>query len=665
MNLVSHLSKLPFDDIYEGNKKIREDEQDSTESSLIDSESGTEKTSVDEETPEKSISDTTTTEIDDKEITEAKKPDKRESLVKFLKRHTLDVTLLLIVLIALIGIILLSRELAPDPNEVNPTEIIGYETDNQILIFVLSIIGFWLILFVFSKLVFFNRGQEFGVETWSLFRKIVFFIITLIFVSSVYMLFDVAVINVFLLMGSNTIIWSIRNDFFSDLEILSEIPTTTDRLAYADLRQMTFTLFYLTLLVFPVTMFLVILSRTGRTRLLNPKMGKTKYRILKKLFKYASYALLILGIIIIPLFFIAWSLPGEAILFLIFLLVMGLVGLGIIFSIVYIAFKVFDVVTWFTTSNLLLLAPIILTFLIFPVFAWTIWDIFLILDTSTLNDTIYTTKDISFVDATLPSDYDLQNMELGEQISFFGRTLYFNLFAYQRILMLDFVIIIGLAAGIIGLAEGYSIVAILRTLFKGVSVVRTRQIATEAPSKIVLLTTRLFLLAAWLGLVWDNFLIIWHDLLPKFDLSLPEIKAPGILEILQELATYILDIDVLIPIGLLIIPLYFIVSSSLKFFSVTIVSERFKHDANLIFLLTSSAYVLIVTAIFGDMAAMEEFQGDHKPYLPLSDTPILTLLPDIIDIIEMILAMSFYIGVFVSIVYFLQFFKKKLSKKPV
>ena len=134
-------------------------------------------------------------------------------------------------------------------------------------------------------MVFWNRGEEFGVESWSLFRKITFFIITLIFVASVYMLFDVAVINSFLLMGSNTIIWDIRNDFLTDSAILSEIPTTTDRLAYAQIRAITFTLFYIALLIFPVMLFLLILTRRGRTRLLSPQMGTRKYQILKKIFK--------------------------------------------------------------------------------------------------------------------------------------------------------------------------------------------------------------------------------------------------------------------------------------------------------------------------------------------------------------------------------------------
>jgi hypothetical protein len=591
-----------------------------------------------------------------------------ETMEHFLKKHVFDAILLIIVLISLIGIIFLSRELVDDPDEINPDGIIGYDTNTQIMIWVLSILAFWLILIVFSRMLFSNRGKEFGIENWSLFRKIVFFLITLTFVSSVYMLFDVAVINSFILMGSNTIIWDVRNEFLTDTAILSEIPTTTDKAAYAQIRAITFTLFYITLLVFPVTMFLVILTRRGRARLLSPQMGTRKYQILKKVFKYITYAFLIVGVIFGVGIMVALQLPWFTILFIISSLFMGLVVIGILFLVSYLALRAFDVAKWMVMSNILIIAPIIAIFFLFPVFVWTVWDIYLILDTGTLADTIYTLEDVSFVKATEPSDYGrLADLELGEQIAFFATTFYFNLFAYQRILMMDFVIIVGFAALIIGIAEGYSIVAIFQAMFKGVSVSRTGQIVQESPPTMVVIATRLALLAAWLMLVWDNFLTIWQDLLPRFGMDLPDIEAPGVLEVLQELAETIMDVDVLVPLGLLLIPIYFIVGSSLKFFSVTIVSERVKHDANLIFLLTTSAYVLIVTAIFGDIAALEQFKpgGDHNQYLPLSDTPLMPLLPDILDIIEIILAVSFYLGLIIALFYFLKYVVNRVRKKDV
>lgn len=663
---MNYLSKQPSDEIWDEDELNHEDASDSPSDSPMDPIFPIEEITDEPEKPEETVLDTTATatELEEKQIEAEKKPIKKEAFGRFLRKHVFDVTLLFIVLLSLIAIIILSRDLVPDPETVNPDEIIGYETNTHLLLVILSILAFWLILIVFSRALFSNRGKEFGIETWSFARKAAFFIITLIFVSSVYMLFDVAVINSFLLMGSNTIIWSVKNDFFPDSELLTEITSDTDRLSYAQIRAITFTLFYITLLIFPVTMFLVILTRMGRARLLGPKMGKKKYEILKKFFKYVTRIFLIVGIISIPAFILILELPGNAILFLIFLLIMGLAAIGIIFSVIYSVLKIFDVAKWMLMSNLLILAPIIFVFYILPVFTWTLWDIYLIFDNGTLNGTIFTLQDVSFVKSDAPSDYDLQNMDLGEQIAFFGNTFYFNLFAWQRILMMDFVIIVGLAALVIGVAEGYSIVAILGTIFKGPSVAKTGQIVQESPPQMVVLTTRLVLLSAWLLLVWDNFLTIWQELLPRFNISVPEINAPGVFEVIQELAANIMDVEVLIPLGLLLIPVYFIGSSALKFFSVTLVSERMKHDANLIFLLTSSAYVLIVTAIFGDIAAMPEFAtGEHGPYLPLSDTPILVLLPDIIDLIEIILAMSFYLGVVIAILTFLRFATNKILKR--
>ncbi|MFQ5979588.1 MAG: hypothetical protein ACE5OZ_15780 [Candidatus Heimdallarchaeota archaeon] len=653
------MSEQPSDEIWDGDDLNHEETSDSPPDSPADPLSPAEETISEPEEPEVTIGDAPAVELEHEEMEEDKEPIKKVAFGKFLRKHVFDATLLFIVLLSLIAIIILSKELVPDSEEVNPDDIIGYETNTHLMLVLLSILAFWLILIVFSRILFSNRGKEFGIEEWSPVRKASFFIITLIFVSSVYMLFDVAVINSFLLMGSNTIIWSVKNDYFPDITILTEITSNTDRLSYAQIRAITFTLFYITLLIFPVTMFLVILTRMGRARLLSPKMGKMKYAILKKVFRKAFKYVTIVGVILIPVFVIILALPANAILFLAFLLLMGLAAIGIIFGVIYSVFKMFDVAKWMLMSNLLILAPIVFVFVVFPVFTWTLWDMYLILDTGTLNDTIYTLQDVSFLTADTPSDYDLEKMDLGEQIAFFGNTFYFNLFAWQRILMMDFVIIVGLAALIIGVAEGYSIVAILSTMVK-----RPSHVVQDSPPQMVVLTTRLVLLSAWLLLVWDNFLTIWQELLPRFNISVPDIDAPGVFDVIQELAANIMDVDVLIPLALLIIPIYFIGSSALKFFSVTLVSERIKKDANLIFLLTSSAYVLIVTAIFGDIAAMPEFTtGAHKPYLPLSDTPILVLLPDIIDLIEMILAVSFYLGVIIALLVFLRFATNKILKR--
>ncbi len=393
------LSDKPSDDLGDRDERSFEDETafspaTSPTEPQSDAEGDTsEEEELEETPPDRPIAEVETTEI------KARGPAKIETMEHFLKKHVFDATLLVSVLISLVSIIFLSREIIPDPDELNPDGVIGYDTNTHIMIFILSIIAFWLILIVFSRMLFSNRGKEFGIENWSLFRKIVFFLITLIFVSSVYMLFDVAVINSYLLMGSNTVIWDVRNEFLTDSAILSEIPTSTDRLAYAQIRAITFTLFYLTLLVFPVTMFLVILTRRGRARLLSPKMGTRKYQILKKIFKYVIYGFLIVGVIFGITLMAILQLPAITILFLIFVLLMGLVAIGILFLVSYLALRAFDVAKWMVMSNILIIAPIIAIFFLFPVFVWTLWDIYLILDTGTLYDNIFTLEYVSFFTA--------------------------------------------------------------------------------------------------------------------------------------------------------------------------------------------------------------------------------------------------------------------------
>jgi hypothetical protein len=228
----------------------------------------------------------------------------------------------------------------------------------------------------------------------------------------------------------------------------------------------------------------------------------------------------------------------------------------------------------------------------------------------------------SFVQAIVPRSVDLEN-----------------------IIQIDFIIITTVATLVVGFAQGFAILAIFSALAKGSEVARTGQLLTKSPPKIMVISKYLVMLGVWLSLVWDSFAELWKMLIEQFHFSLPPIDIPNFF--------YIFYNEILIPFSdwlgtlwpllkflpFLILPIFFIVSGAFKFMSVTLVTPRVKDRSEMFFLLVSTAFVLIITNMLGDIYALGEAAIPDAPLIGFGDT-----FKFAVGIFENVEALAFYAG---------------------
>ena len=106
----------------------------------------------------------------------------------------------MVVMIIMLAIIQLSRRIA-DANVINPNNVLIFQSSDAILLTFLSSLLFLIILIAFSKTIFFDKREDFGIKTMKSPRSIWFFLLTISFISQIFILLDVALVNVFLVTG--------------------------------------------------------------------------------------------------------------------------------------------------------------------------------------------------------------------------------------------------------------------------------------------------------------------------------------------------------------------------------------------------------------------------------------------------------------------------------
>jgi hypothetical protein len=259
---------------------------------------------------------------------------------------------------------------------------------------------------------------------------------------------------------------------------------------------------------------------------------------------------------------------------------------------------------------------------------------------------------------------NLGALSIYDLINIIFQTLIINCIAIFRIIQLDFVFIIGLSAIAIGFAEGYSIISIFSALFKGVSVARTGRIATKSSPKLIVMSSRIIMLGAWISFFWDRMSILIEIIKVNFSIYFPfDIKLPRIFEILAGLKLDLSFLGVVIPLTFLIIPLYYILISSFKFLSVSLIVERTKQDQQIFFLLISSAFVLITTNILQDITESIITTTGEIAFLPTSYANTQVLIAFGNKIFELLESGSFYFGVIVALLLLLKSLNKKYKER--
>jgi hypothetical protein len=121
-------------------------------------------------------------------------------------------------------------------------------------------------------------------------------------------------------------------------------------------------------------------------------------------------------------------------------------------------------------------------------------------------------------------------------------------------------------------------------------------------------------------------------------------------------------------IPILIIPLYFILAGAFKFLSVTLITPRVKDRISVFFLLISTAFVLIITNILGDLYEIQ----DAPDFIGLQDAPLRSyflvtdILSSIVGWFEYIEAIAFYCGLIFGLLWVItRIYRNRKDRKAV
>jgi len=514
----------------------------------------------------------------------------------------------------------------------------------------LSSICFILVLLGFSKIILFDMAAEFGLRdenTQKMKYNVRFFLfasLALSFCSAIYLLLDVFLQETYLeLLPVLLMDWVL----VSTGATIPGLTNLVGREFYQTARNIYFDFFFLVIITFSVLVFLAILTSLGRKRVISrfqkeevvdeEEENKTLYKLL------VWFAIPIINSFLVTLF----NTSVGQILIVIFLLLFVWWFYQLVKVIFLIFWRGFKITAFITSVNALLIIPLVAILYLLPVVSWTIWDIFDQLREATL---------------TLELDQLIQAALIGLQSNYND---------FLRIIQLDYVFITIIATFIVGFAEGFALIAIFSAITRGVEVARTGRVLVKSPPRVAVFTKYLVMLSIWLGLFWDSFIQVWNMIIDNLNIQLPRIEIPSFFyTIYNEVIIPLSDsLEQFIPtlkyIPILIIPLYFILAGAFKFLSVTIITPRVKDNLSTFFLLISTAFVLIITNILGDILEIQRapgFVGIHDA--PLQSFNVLSeLILWVVGWFEYIESIAFYCGLGFGIYWVTYSFIKKRKEK--
>jgi hypothetical protein len=522
--------------------------------------------------------------------------------------------------------------------QITDLETMTIEDPIYVITVALSSICFILVLIGFSKIVLFDMASEFGLrdeETDKMIYDSRFFLfaaLALSFCSAIYLLLDVFLQNTYLeILPVLVMEWVL-------VATETEIPGFTDigrgREFYQTAQNIYFAFFFIVIIVFSVLVFLSILTTLGRNRVASRfKKVEEEEEEEENRRLYKVLAWLLIPFVISFLFSLLPTGIGPIVGIVI--LVLSVWWLYQLLKTIFLIFwRGFKITAFITSVNALLIIPLVLVLYGLPVISWTFWDIWLLIQEGTISLEIP-----RIIEAGFPL---FQN----------------RLTDIASIIQLDFIFITIIATFIVGFAEGFAIVAIFSAIFRGVEVARTGQIIARSPPKVMVISKYIIMLGVWFSLVWDSFISIIQMLKEHFaftfDFEIPSLIFLIYNEIINPLVAWF---ETFMPmfryIPFLLLPLYFIVAGAFKFLSVTLVTPRVKERLSAFFLLISTAFVLIITNILGDIYLIQR----DPDFTGIQDAPLMGLqniFSSAVEVFQYVEAIAFYGGFFFGLLWVIQ-----------
>ncbi|MHA2305011.1 MAG: hypothetical protein ACXACU_06410 [Candidatus Hodarchaeales archaeon] len=452
------------------------------------------------------------------------------------------------------------------------------------------------------------------------FQAVSFSLLAILFVSCAYFLIDVALQDAFLQLGPVIVFQSVLTLFELEIPGFTDL---TGREFYQTARNILFEAVALLIIIYLILAIIIQVTRTGRKRLLG-RLSIEKREEKDEIKEDVSVYKIILFIILPPLnyFLLINTIDVTPLIFApvaFFVLISSLWWLyqcGK--AAVSVIWKGARITPFLTSVNFLLVIPPILIFLILPALLQALLDLIPMIS-----------------EGTTPITLEMILSTLGT-----------NIIAFDKIIFFDFVILTSIATAVIGFAEGASLFAILRALKDGINFNRSGDIVLEQAPKISVWTKYVALLGIWIGVFLNTLGALWESLKEVLLLNLPPFPFKLSFELIISLKDFLQSLvpeffPIILPMLLLIIPLYFILSASFKFLSVTVVTPRIE-DLQTFVVIVATTFILIIIQILADLWTIEEIQD--APLRILAEGLFFSQMVEILQIIE---AGCFYIGLIV------------------
>jgi hypothetical protein len=535
----------------------------------------------------------------------------------YLRKSAPKIIFFLIIAILVVYSISLSDGIDLDVLENN-------DSTQFISLIVVSSFTFLLLLAGILKTFVLDSAHSLGLADengkYKKFQTVSFSLLAIFFVSCVYFLIDVALQNAFLQLGPVIVFQYVLA--LLEVEILG-FTDLTGREFYQTARNILFEAIALMIIIYLILAIIMQVTKTGRKRLfrrLSIEKGDEENEIQEDVSVYK----IILFIILPPLnyFLLINTIGVTPLIFAPVALFALITALWWIYqcgkAVVAVIWKGAKITPFLTSVNFLLVIPPILIFLILPALIQTFLDLIPVIS-----------------EGTTPLTPEMILSTLGT-----------NIFAFDKIIFLDFVILTSIATAVIGFAEGASLFAILRALKDGANFSRSGEIVLEQAPKITIWTKYVALLGIWVGVLLNTLGAIWESLKETILINLPpfpfKLSFELIITIKDNLQSLVPEFfPVILPMLLLIIPLYFIMSASFKFLSVTVVTPRIE-DLQAFVVIVATTFILIIIQILADLWTIEEIQD--APLRILAEGLYFSQIVEILQIIE---AGCFYIGLIV------------------
>lgn len=455
---------------------------------------------------------------------------------------------------------------------------------------------------------------------YKIFQTVSFSLLAILFVSCIYFLVDVALQEAFLQLGPVIAFQSLLT--LLELEIPG-FTNLTGREFYQTARNILFEAIALVISIYLIIAIIMQVTQIGRKRLLN-RLSIEKGDEKDETKEYVSVYKIILFIILPPLnyFLLINTIDLTPLIFAPVAFFVLITSLWWLYQFgkaaVSVIWKGAKITPFLTSVNFLLVIPPILIFLILPALLQTFLELLPEITEGTSSITLETIL-----------------LTLGNSI-----------IAFDKIIFLDFVILTSIATAVIGFAEGASLFAILRALKDGVNFSRSGEIALEQAPKIGVWTKYVALLGIWIGVFINTLGALWESLKETILINLPPFPFKFSFELVISLKDFLQSLapeffPIILPMLLLIIPLYFILSASFKFLSVTVVTPRIE-DLQTFIVIVATTFILIIIQILADLWTIEEIQD--APLRILAEGLFFNQIVEILQIIE---AGCFYIGLIV------------------